>query len=168
MPPPSHVKACLLQQPPWLHMDISLATQIQLTRHAINHTAKQAAAVRSNNPARITGTKQSTIHEFLLSHPLTIHSSVHGMPSKDATGMTVGWRSPAAADAGVNLNRCVSSASTTRASNSAKCWPKQLRGPYSNRYTDTSGQARHTTGIDAAAGLPKALLGCQPCHTGNW
>jgi hypothetical protein len=30
----------------------------------------------------------------------------------------------------VNLKRCVSSASTTRASSSAKCCPRQLRGPY--------------------------------------
>lgn len=110
------------------HWDGWLTAQANETHKTIHASARDIQQAQGNKRITSPGVSHTRRRQCCSCHMR--HSSVQGMPSRDATGMTVGCRSPAAADAGVNVKRCVSSASTTRASSSAKCWPRQLRGPW--------------------------------------
>lgn len=106
--------------------------------HVLNHDCQlwraQLETMCSFCVCTLLGLQERALCRATSCQLLEPHSMVTGKPSMDATGMTVGCRCPGSAsfEAGLNMNRCCRKASSTRASSSAKCWPRQFRGPCSD------------------------------------
>jgi len=125
------------------HLHVSILTYHRCTRtlyphNQTTHTYFMICTVHTYDMHmhRITLSRGSVLHHFVFTcstrSPSVIPQLMYiSMPLIGPTGMTVGERSPCLGPcAAFHLNLLISRDSSTRASSSAKCCPRQLRGPW--------------------------------------